>query len=56
MPEEHIDDINSLDDLNKLDYRPVIKKRQVIIQKGLSIIIHAADIDFHTMLTKDTGS
>ena len=36
---------------------PDIKKKQVhIIQKGLSIIINAADIDYPTMMRKDAGS
>lgn len=50
MPKEDTDATGTM------DQKPVIKKKHVSIQKGLSIIIHASDIDCHAMLMKDTGS
>ena len=51
MPQEDTDGAGTMDP------KPVIKKKPIgILQKGLSIIIHAADIDCPAMLIEDTGS
>jgi hypothetical protein len=45
MPQEDTDGTGTMDP------KPVIKKKPIgLLQKGLSIIIHAADIDCHAIL------